>query len=266
MTKIPRSRSSCDAFTLIELLVVISIIALLIGLLLPALAAARDTARTTGCLSNLRSTLQAANVYATEEDGFLPRGYDDRGTADGSDDYDWSIILRRVMSNSGGTTYSTDSDLLADYFACPSAEKLSNDNQLHYSAHPGLLPDGDDIPQYRIDRARRTTEVAVFFDGTTPADFGGNAAATAYNLDEANIYIYPPPSFTRAPKPYDAGEADNDEPIRAATADDTTGFNPGNYRYRHNGDTVGTTGFLDGHAASVNESEGLPRSAVRIDP
>lgn len=62
-----------SAFTLIELLVVISIIALLIGLLLPALSKARSAARKSVCASNQHQIGTALHMYATENDGYVPR-------------------------------------------------------------------------------------------------------------------------------------------------------------------------------------------------
>lgn len=62
------ARHARGAFTLIELLVVISIIALLISILLPQLAAARRIARRVYCNTNIRSTLQAMQNYATSND------------------------------------------------------------------------------------------------------------------------------------------------------------------------------------------------------
>lgn len=53
-------------FTLIELLVVISIIALLVSILMPALQGARDAARSAMCLSNLRSTGIAMQLYSED--------------------------------------------------------------------------------------------------------------------------------------------------------------------------------------------------------
>ena len=60
------------AFTLIELLVVIAIIGILAGMLMPALTASRERARISGCRSNLRQLLMAAQMYAQGHDEFLP--------------------------------------------------------------------------------------------------------------------------------------------------------------------------------------------------
>lgn len=62
------------AFTLIELLVVISIIAILIAILLPALSAARDAARVSACLGNHQQLLVGVHAYGADNQDRLVSG------------------------------------------------------------------------------------------------------------------------------------------------------------------------------------------------
>ena len=59
-------------FTLIELLVVVSIISLLVSILLPALSQARLKARGVICMSNLKQTSLAFEMYANENNYWYP--------------------------------------------------------------------------------------------------------------------------------------------------------------------------------------------------
>jgi len=69
-------------FTLIELLVVISIIALLMGILVPALNKAKMQARRLLGISNQRSIVQAANLFAADNDGRFPESIATIGAGD----------------------------------------------------------------------------------------------------------------------------------------------------------------------------------------
>ncbi len=56
------------AFTMIELLVVIAIIALLLSIVMPALKMAKEQAQRLVCRANIRSVMQADQIYASEND------------------------------------------------------------------------------------------------------------------------------------------------------------------------------------------------------
>jgi prepilin-type N-terminal cleavage/methylation domain-containing protein/prepilin-type processing-associated H-X9-DG protein len=92
------------AFTLIELLVVVAIIALLIAILLPALGRVRQRAKTTICLTNLRGSGQALQLYMQTYSALLQPG--GNGGAYGSWDYQLygsSYVTRAVYSERNGS-------------------------------------------------------------------------------------------------------------------------------------------------------------------
>jgi prepilin-type N-terminal cleavage/methylation domain-containing protein len=94
-------------FTLIEVLVVVAIIALLVAILLPALSRAREQARHTKCLSNLRQSGLAMQMYAATSKGWLPRGGDAGNPAF------WANIVARELNQIKKLAKSPD-DLQVD--------------------------------------------------------------------------------------------------------------------------------------------------------
>jgi len=83
------------AFTLIELLVVIAIIALLMGILVPVLGRAREQARRTACMGNIRQFIIGIQIYASDNNEYLPLGLSD--FAEPEDEH--TPILSRAMRN-----------------------------------------------------------------------------------------------------------------------------------------------------------------------
>jgi prepilin-type N-terminal cleavage/methylation domain-containing protein/prepilin-type processing-associated H-X9-DG protein len=71
----PSTRNKVEkGFTLIELLVVIAIIAILAALLLPALTRAKVKAYQAGCISNMRQTHLALQMWVDDNNEWLPPG------------------------------------------------------------------------------------------------------------------------------------------------------------------------------------------------
>lgn len=91
--------SAKRGFSLIELLVVTSIIAVLSGMLLPAVKQVREAARRTQCLSSLRQTGIAMQMYLDDQGGWYPTARQDGVTSPTSQKY-WFEHLMEYLGSS----------------------------------------------------------------------------------------------------------------------------------------------------------------------
>ena len=151
------------AFTLIELLVVIAIIAILASLLLPALSRAKQTSHAISCLNNLKQWGTATQLYAGENDDFLPRDGSSNGGTTG-----WYIELPRMLKipSYNEMPWHTNSNIEPgrSIWICPSNPKRSNGfNLFHYCLNRlvNLTGTGN---QVKLSSIRNPTRVVWLFD------------------------------------------------------------------------------------------------------
>jgi prepilin-type processing-associated H-X9-DG protein len=112
-------------FTIIELLVTIAIIAVLAQIMIPVLANAKKKAKEIKCMSNVKQTNSAVNLYS-EDFGYYPYGK--------TDAFDFTFSLRAYL-----WPYSNS---LSPLLECPDSLHAPDDTVwISYGVHPVIMPD-----------------------------------------------------------------------------------------------------------------------------
>jgi prepilin-type N-terminal cleavage/methylation domain-containing protein len=165
-----------QGFTLIELLVVIAVIAILAAMLLPVLARAKEKARSTQCVGNLCQWGLAYQMYAEDNDDFLPRrGQGVQVLAQINRPEDWFNALpvyfgllsfQQMVTNNVTPAAHTQS-----VFICPSAENPGGTYFLPYAMNMNLCP-------WNLPVATKFSDVVQPACVVTMADAPGQYAST----------------------------------------------------------------------------------------
>ena len=153
---------------MIELLVVIAIIAILAALLLPSLSKAKEKVNAAVCLNNLKQWGLAAQIYATDNQDFLPPD----GTpnpSDSSTNNGWYIQLPQILNlpRYHAMTWRTNVDETPgkSLWICPTNPRRSNGNNLfHYCLNENINDTGAANRPVRISSLRQHSTLVYLFD------------------------------------------------------------------------------------------------------
>ncbi|MGZ8900714.1 MAG: DUF1559 family PulG-like putative transporter [Limisphaerales bacterium] len=166
------------------MLVTIAIIAILAALILPALNKAKAQARSIVCLNNLKQWGYAMQMYATENDDYLPP----EGTGTSlNKQTGWYVALPKQigMGNYFDMPWHTNANapLGMSIWICPSNPRRSNGNNLfHYCMNEHIDETGDKDRPVRLGSVPNPSRVVYLFDN------GKLAARAQQNNVHTNIH------------------------------------------------------------------------------
>jgi len=176
--------SQTRAFTLIELLVVIAVITILAALLLPVLSGSRQTAHAASCLNNLKQWGLATQLFAGENDDFLPKDGTPNGT---STTEGWYNDLPRTLGLPCYQEMSWRTNAHIEpgrsLWICPANDRRSNGNNLfHYCLNEHVNGTGTGN-QVKLSLLRQPAQTVWLFDN------GGLAAVAQQNNVHTNLHL-----------------------------------------------------------------------------
>lgn len=303
---------ACRGFTLVELLVVIGIIALLISILLPALNRARSSAVALKCQANLRTIGQAIRMYAADNKDVMPYGYWDGGVPPGSGFVgsrasNWGGLLMATLSSRYGATADeayasgTNTARLREALFCPELGSVDTNQAemsvIHYLSHPRLMPDlsvndnyainrqgapaNTKLKPYKVSKVKRSSEIALIFDGTLIQDTDGtwrpsDRVPVAVGLDAYRInyesfltddYHSGLPSYVNPGNPIDMTPQPSGD---ASLLNLDIAGNRSNFRFRHMNNTIANLLFVDGHVEPHTMKDrfnsSITRGNINVNP
>lgn len=171
------------AFTLIELLAVMAIIAILIALLLSALGHAKARAQAIACRNNLRQWGMATQMFAAQNDDYLPQDGSFSGTSTVNG---WYIDLPRTLSLPpySEMPWRTNAKINPGHciWICPSNRRRSNGHELfHYCLNENINGSGTGNRIRLVSIPHPSVTVWLF-------DNGGTAGVAQWNNVHSNLH------------------------------------------------------------------------------